>query len=543
MKFSICIVLIFLNSLAAFSQVSQQWVKRYNGPAGGFDIAREMLLKPDGSIIVIGNSVGIGTSSDIVIIKYSPAGDEQWVSRYNYPADRSDNVSSAVLDDLGYIFITGFITDSTDVTRMAVLRFDSAGIFQWIRTFDSTAYTQSYGESIAVSGDGNIFVTGTARSISSLNDFVTMKFSLSGELLWRKTYNGLGNGDDSSVGLVLDDQNNAFVTGSSKTTGTASDIVTLKYNNSGDLLFTKTFSGPSDLDDRPTSVTTDQNNNIIIAGVTSGSNGFDYLTLKYSNQGNLLWSKTYDGTGNSIDYTYKVITDAEDNIYVTGSSRSGTLLGTEDAVTIKYDSAGAVKWTNRFDGQASGSDIGYCLTVDSKQNVYIGCATDRGGIQLILGTLKLNSSGKMEWLQTYNFYSAPEDFPYRILVDDLDNVYLCGISFGGTTDYDIATIKYSQSIGISQIGNSLPEKFELFQNYPNPFNPSTKISFDLPQSSYTTLAIHNSIGQEITVLIDRDLQPGKYKFTFDASSLPSGIYFYTLSSAGFRKTGKMMLIR
>ena len=127
------------------------------------------------------------------------------------------------------------------------------------------------------------------------------------------------------------------------------------------------------------------------------------------------------------------------------------------------------------------------------------------------------------------------------------------VSTGVRFESDDALVQLSEFAGneikivakknLNDLEASVSNGFELFQNYPNPFNPSTKISFDLPQSSYATLAIHNSIGQEITVLIDRDLQPGKYEFNFDASSLPSGIYFYTLSSAGFRKTGKMMLIR
>ena len=448
MKFIAALLLIIICPLSTYSQVSQQWAKRYNGPAGSFDIARKLILKQDGSVLVFGNSVGINTSSDITIIKYSPSGTEEWVTRYNYPTNESDNVSSADIDNAGNIYVTGFITDINASPHIALLKFDPDGAFLWIRTFDSTAYTQSFGESVSVALDGNIYVTGSARNLASNYDYVTIKYNPAGQRVWMRTFNGSGNGDDNPVGVIACDDGTVVVSGSSKSLSAGTDIITIKYDSAGSQIFLRgTNAAPSD-DDRATSLAIDNNNSILITGVTATtSSGFDYFTVKYDASGNFIWEKTYNGPGNSIDYTYQVIADTEDNVYVTGSSRSGSALGTEDVLTIKYDSSGAVKWINRYDGQAEGSDIGYCLTVDSELNVYIGSAIDRGGVLLEIGTIKLNSSGDQEWFQIYTFHSHPEDFPYSIAVDDMDNVYILGISFGGSTDYDITTIKYSQSIG------------------------------------------------------------------------------------------------
>jgi hypothetical protein len=530
--------------LYSFSQVSQQWAKRYNGPAGSFDIARKLILKHDGSILVFGNSVGINTSADMTIIKYSPSGTEEWVTRYNYPANETDNIASADLDESGNIYVTGFITNESSLTRLALLKFDPNGSFLWIRTFDSTAYTQSYGESVSISPDGNIYVTGSARNLSSNYDYVTIKYDPAGQRVWLRTFNGSGNGDDNPIGVVAGDHGNVFVTGTSKSTSIGTDIITIKYDSTGSLQFLRsTNSNPND-DDRATSIALDQNNSIIITGVTIiPPNGFDYFTVKYDQSGNFIWEKTYNGPGNSIDYTYQVITDTEDNIYVTGSSRNGSALGTEDVLTIKYDSAGAVKWINRFDGQAEGSDIGYCIAVDSELNVYIGGAIDRGNVFLEIGTIKLNSSGDQEWFRAYTFHSAPEDFPYSIAVDELDNVYVLGITFGGSTDYDITTIKYSQSIGISQIGNSIPGKLALYQNFPNPFNPATRIKFDIPVSGHVSLKVYDITGKLVGILFDKYFSAGSYEYLFDASGLPSGVYFYSLYSNNERETSKMLLIR
>jgi hypothetical protein len=91
--------------------------------------------------------------------------------------------------------------------------------------------------------------------------------------------------------------------------------------------------------------------------------------------------------------------------------------------------------------------------------------------------------------------------------------------------------------------SSLPTSFQLFQNYPNPFNPTTKISFSLPIISKITLSIYDLIGRHITTLIDDQLDAGYHRFTFDASNLSSGIYFYQLQANNFIATKKMVFIK
>jgi hypothetical protein len=100
-------------------------------------------------------------------------------------------------------------------------------------------------------------------------------------------------------------------------------------------------------------------------------------------------------------------------------------------------------------------------------------------------------------------------------------------------------------VGIQNIGSNLPAKFDLKQNYPNPFNPVTKIRFDIAKSSKITLKVFNIVGQEIATLANNEaVTAGTKEVTFDGSSLPSGIYFYTLSSAdGVKETKRMMLIK
>ncbi|HQT91363.1 MAG TPA: T9SS type A sorting domain-containing protein, partial [Candidatus Kryptobacter bacterium] len=88
-----------------------------------------------------------------------------------------------------------------------------------------------------------------------------------------------------------------------------------------------------------------------------------------------------------------------------------------------------------------------------------------------------------------------------------------------------------------------PSRFTLSQNYPNPFNPTTVISYDIPKRSLVSLAIYDVLGRRVQTLVNDQRQPGLYQVTFDASKLPSGVYFYRLTAGSFVKTRKLVLLK
>jgi hypothetical protein len=89
----------------------------------------------------------------------------------------------------------------------------------------------------------------------------------------------------------------------------------------------------------------------------------------------------------------------------------------------------------------------------------------------------------------------------------------------------------------------LPQAFSVGQNYPNPFNPSTVIRFEIPEAAYVTLKIFDLVGREIATLVDAVRAPGVYSVRWDASALPSGVYFYTLRAGERLASMKMTLMR
>ncbi len=101
---------------------------------------------------------------------------------------------------------------------------------------------------------------------------------------------------------------------------------------------------------------------------------------------------------------------------------------------------------------------------------------------------------------------------------------------------------------INRISKTVPDKFELYQNYPNPFNPKTIIRFKIKDTRLITLKIFNSLGQEVTTLVNEKLHAGTYKVSFSINQfsdkpMPSGVYYYKFTAGEFSETKKMVVVK
>lgn len=133
------------------------------------------------------------------------------------------------------------------------------------------------------------------------------------------------------------------------------------------------------------------------------------------------------------------------------------------------------------------------------------------------------------------FFSARETLPQRIKDDEQD-----------TTNLPESGASIALTVTVTELSSgdpSLPGTFFLSQNYPNPFNPQTTIEYSLPEQAWVRLEIYNSLGQRVTVLVDRIQQPGNYTIEWRGDNRASGVYFYRITAGEYRKTRKMVLLK
>ena len=120
-------------------------------------------------------------------------------------------------------------------------------------------------------------------------------------------------------------------------------------------------------------------------------------------------------------------------------------------------------------------------------------------------------------------------------------------------DTTFSNIRYSvliegKYVALSIEDGLIPEEFKLSQNYPNPFNPTTRIQFDIPRRSHTTVVVYDLLGNQVATLINKKVAPGRHVLTWNAvddfnRKLPSGIYFYQIQADRFVDTKKMLLLK
>ena len=122
--------------------------------------------------------------------------------------------------------------------------------------------------------------------------------------------------------------------------------------------------------------------------------------------------------------------------------------------------------------------------------------------------------------------------------------------FPGVENQSVWRRPLSEVIGIKPVSSVIPGEYKLNQNYPNPFNPTTEISFDIPETSFTEITIYDISGREIETILKTELNRGSYRVRFDGGNLSSGIYFYRIEShpaksltGDFKSTKKMVLIK
>jgi hypothetical protein len=140
------------------------------------------------------------------------------------------------------------------------------------------------------------------------------------------------------------------------------------------------------------------------------------------------------------------------------------------------------------------------------------------------------------------------EFPHHDLIfvyhvtDEAGNRTLNTVTRDGSSNGSSDRIEFAP-FTVDVAKEALPTEFALNQNYPNPFNPTTTIGFELPKAAQVKLSIFNVLGQEVDVLVDRQMTAGRQTVEWDAANYASGLYFYRIQAGDFSETKKMLMLK
>ncbi len=411
----------------------------------------------------------------------------------------NDGAFGVSIDSKGNVYVVGETSSATSIATSGahqniiggnsqwegwkdafIVKFNGYGKRLWGTYFGGTHI--DYASGICIDNQDNLFVVGTTRSTSGIasnngqqttfngdNDAFLVKFNQNGSRIWG-TYFG-GSNRDIGNSVAIDKNGNIYIAGETQST---SDIATnnsfktkysgnrdaflAKYNNLGILLWS-TYFGDTGLD-RAYAVTTDNSNNIIIAGITQSiydiSTDFVYQTefggglgdgflTKFDIEGNLVWSTYYGGT--LEDEIRDAKADNNGNIYITGWTESSNKIATPngyqknysdtiDAFIAKFDADGKISWGTYYGGKKN--DYGISLSLELGEYLYVVGQTASqekisskdsyqnkhgGGIWDVFVT-KFSVDGTHIWGTYYG--GSENDFGKAICADKHGSVFIAG---------------------------------------------------------------------------------------------------------------------
>lgn len=325
---------------------------------------------------------------------------------------------------------------------------------QWVSLYGGPSGREDGTYSLVIDKSGNTYVTGWIRNSTTIEseDYATVKYNSSGDTVWVRIYNGPANNRDAAISIAIDPNGNIYVTGMSTGAGTGTDIVTIKYTSSGVQKWLARYNGPANSSDYPFDISADAGGNVYVTGYSRSGSAFgteDYITIKYDSLGVQKWAERYNGPGNAGDQGQALAVDLYGNVFVTGYSYHSSTGATIDYATIKYNQAGAQQWLQRYNGPSDSNDFGYAIAVDNSGNAYVTGASYGLGTNSDYTTIKYSASGSQEWVTRYNGPGNSSDNAVSIVVSNTGIIYITGYSVANETGLDYATVKYN-SAGIEQ---------------------------------------------------------------------------------------------
>jgi hypothetical protein len=450
-----------------------EWLREYSssalkGHAEGMAVATD----PQGNFYVAGKAEGSFSSYDYLTIKYSSSGVELWSARYDGPAHGIDIANAVAVDAAGNVYVTGLSTGLESRYDYATVKYDAAGQQQWVTRYDGLGHAGDVASSIAVDGDGSVYVSGeSARAQSggwsSNYDFATIKYNSFGGEEWVNRYDGRAPYDDKPAGLALDRTGGIYVVGTSCDSiyydstshyGVVYYVCTvMKYASDGDQLWTVKYRPADSVSAFPLDFTVDSSGNIIIVGYTSQAlpgpwwnSTTKCMTLKFTASGVLQWSSFYQDPHSQHAGGVRLVTDQAGNVYVAGAIGSrpyNSFVGNDSLFFSKYDQNGQLQWASIITSTAWSNLKPVDVALDPAGSPYVTWlwAQSYYGFDAVY-TASYSPNGHEEWRASYDTRFEP---PYNnkvtaqaMLSDANGNLHIVG-STGGDQGADILMLKYA----------------------------------------------------------------------------------------------------
>ncbi len=529
----------------------------------GTDEGMSVQQTSDGGYIITGYTTSFGAGgSDVYLVRTDSRLDTLWTRTYGYDLD-DKGFSVQQTSDGGFI-LAGQTTGAFTGSDVYLLKIDSSGAVVQPRSFGGSC--ADGGCSVQPTSDGGYIITGykQASPLDSL-DVYLIKTDANLDTVWTRTFGGDGSDEGRSVRQTSD--GGYIITGytSMGITDDSIDVYLIKTDAAGDTAWTRTFGGPGSFEGQSVRQTSD--GGYIITGYTSygGTDSYNAMVMKTDPGGELNWTKYLGGNGNEAGFS---VEQTNEGGYIISGFTDSYGAGNSDVWLVRLEKANVVRvsLTPRaapiiisaaggvfeFDAAITNNTTVF-RTVDiwtqiHKVEAFVVPILSRANVPLPPAfTIERSLGQQVPGLApagNYIYWAFAGDYPWVIVDSDSFSFVKLGAEGPGAMGSPEGWKCYGEPFpGDNPCPASAPDDIELFPPRPNPFNAKTVASFEMRDASFLRLAVYDIAGREIAALAEGWYPAGRHQIVWDASNLPSGVYFARLTAGDFQRTRKVLLIK
>jgi uncharacterized delta-60 repeat protein len=519
------------------------------------DYARSVAIQDDGKIVLAGYYWN-GSNTDFALVRYTINGlldsDFGINGIVTTPVGALNDIAhSLVIQNDGKIVVAGQSKKSI-YNEFAIVRYDSTGSLD--NTFGTNGILTTsikaindVATSIAVQNDGKLVAAGYSSNGDDFN-FAIVRYKQNGDLdttfgTFGIEVTPVGMQNDFANSVLIQDDSKIVVVGDSYN-GSNNDFALVRLNENGDQDNTFGTNGivTTSIGNTNTAVYSaaiQADDKIIVVGRSENPNFSEGVSKAH------ITMARYNTVG-TLDNTFGTNGILINQIGTSNSSASSVAIQSDGKIVIggsiasrttDYWIFSLLRYLNTsvipvelisFTASVSGNNV--------ILNWYTSTELNNSGFEIQRTSINpfgdwetigfISGQGTTTEPKNYSFTDKKIKrgaYSYRLKQIDLDGSFV-----------------YSN---IVEVQIDIPFRFSLSQNYPNPFNPGTIIKYSIPSEGLVTLKVYNTIGEEVATLINEVKRVGNYELEFNASSMPSGVYFYRLQAADFVETKKMILLK
>lgn len=541
-----------LKNLLIAQDYKRQWVSVNQDSTADYLALTDMVVDANGNTYMGGYEVDPGEEyyeKHLYISKVNAAGKLEWKHNFNNKKDSIDEAIGIAVDTSGYVYVTGkridtfcnICTYNTRISDIVTMKYNPAGKRIWLNRYHDSDYILAAPSDITLSPDGTILITGNeTRYVPALgtdiSNLLIQKINKNGKTVWIKKMNAVvGNSG------CFDKENNIIIAGASDAGNSyqTQKPMVLKFKPNGNFIWSNVFN-EYNKNGRLYFVHCDSANNIYTNGQTDTLafyNNPRIITIKYNSSGQLQWlNKEPNRTTTMAHFYGDFQVDASGNCYLTGFlNKTGV---DDDWITTKYNNAGIKKWSVTFNSILNGSDKPIGLAVDKKGNVYVAGYTYHTAGNFTITTVAYSKTGSLLGSDIIAAGKKSNSFATGIGIDKNNNIYTGGTIGIYDYIYPASIVAKYRIIAPATITEVPPAKpFNELKLFPNPVINTLSITFNtsMPKKNYI-LSIHDISGNTV---LSKQLNNTvrTMNLNIDVSRLKAGVYTANISD-GFNTVSK-----